>query len=246
MFRNKISYLAFAALLAAGFHFTNITKADDKNITETPAVAADAAYDGDKYVLPPLPYAYDALEPHIDAETMKLHHDKHHASYVKGANTAVEKLREIADGKADASLTTHWVRQLAFNGSGHSMHCIFWKNMTPDPKAAPEGALADAIKNSFGSYDGFVRAFKAACSGVEGSGWGVLGYDPISKKLVILGLEKHQNLTMMGITPLLVCDVWEHAYYLKHKNDRGAYIDSFMKVINWNDVEARYAKASGK
>ena len=213
-----------------------------KGIPAQPAPQKDAA--GEViYILPPLPYAYDALEPYIDESTMRLHHDKHHAAYVKGANEASRNLREIAEGKRDVSETTHWVRQLAFHGSGHTMHSIFWKNMTPTPKAAPEGSLATAIKDSFGSYDNFVKLFKAASVGVEGSGWGVLGYEPLSKKLVVLGVEKHQNLSVMGIVPLLVCDVWEHAYYLKHQNNRAAYVDAFLHVVNWQDVEQRYDNA---
>ncbi len=175
---------------------------------------------------------------------MKLHHDKHHAAYVAGANTALQKLREIAEGKGDPAMASHWVKQLAFHGSGHALHTIFWHNMTPDPQAAPDGALAVAIKDSFGGYDQFLKLFKAATIGVEGSGWGVLGYEPMSGKLIVLGLEKHQNLAVMGIVPLLVCDVWEHAYYLKHQNNRAAYVDDFLKVVNWKDVEQRFDRAA--
>lgn len=240
MFTKRLLFSALALFMTAGI----CTYAqEDKNSPADPLMK-NAAYDGKQYVLPPLPYDYDALEPFIDAATLKLHHGKHHAGYVAGANAAVAKLKEITNGEGDASLTTHWVRQLAFHGSGHAMHCIFWENMTPDPKPAPEGALAEAIKDSFGSFDGFVKAYKAASAGIEGSGWGVLAYEPLSKRLVILGVEKHQNLTVTGITPLLVCDVWEHAYYLKYQNNRGTFIDNFMKAINWNDVEARYNKAS--
>lgn len=246
MFRKRLSLTLVSACLAACLCTAGTSGEEENKAAPESTVMKHAAYDGEKYILPPLPYAYDALEPYIDAATMQLHHDKHHAGYVAGANAAIAKLREIAAGKGDASMTTHWVRQLAFHGSGHAMHCIFWENMTPKPKPAPEGPLAEAIKDSFGSYDGFVKAYKAATTGVEGSGWGVLGYEPMSKQLVILGVEKHQNLTVMGITPLLVCDVWEHAYYLKYQNNRGTYVDNFMKVVNWNDVEARYQDASSK
>ena len=138
-------------------------------------------YADGKYVLPPLPYAYDALEPMLDEKTVRIHHDKHHAAYVAGANAAAEKLREIADGKLDASATTNWVR--------------------------------------------------------------ILGVDPISKTLVICGAEKHQNLEIPGLVPILVCDVWEHAYYLKHQNLRADYIEDFCRLINWDDVERRYQEA---
>lgn len=196
-----------------------------------------------KYVLPPLPYAYDALEPLMDEETVRLHHDKHHAAYVAGANAAAEKLREIAEGKVDAAMTTPYTRNLAFHASGHALHTIFWTNMSPNGKKAPEGALAKAIDEKFGSYDNFLKVFKATAAGVEGSGWALLAYDPSSKSLVICGIEKHQNLDIPGLVPLLACDVWEHAYYLKHKNNRAGFIDNFVQLINWGDVENRYNEA---
>lgn len=193
-----------------------------------------------KYVLPPLPYAYDALEPLMDKETVMYHHDKHHAAYVKGANDAAEKLRQIADGTLDPSNTTAVVRNLAFHTSGHVLHTMYWTNMSPNPKEKPEGKLLSAINEKFGSFDSMVKVFKAATIGVEGSGWGILGIDPFSKKLVICGAEKHQNLEIPGLVPILACDVWEHAFYLKHKNDKASFVESFMKLINWADVEARY------
>lgn len=200
-------------------------------------------YADGKYILPPLPYAYDALEPLMDEETVRLHHDKHHAAYVAGANAAADKLREIAEGKVDASMTTPYTRNLAFHASGHALHTIFWTNMSPTPKKAPDGALAKAIDEKFGSYDNFLKVFKATAAGVEGSGWALLGYDPTSKSLVICGIEKHQNLDIPGLVPLLACDVWEHAYYLKHKNNRAGFIDNFVQLINWEDVENRYKAA---
>lgn len=205
--------------------------------------ASYIGYADGKYVLPPLPYAYNALEPLMDEATVTLHHDKHHAAYVAGANAAAEKLKEIAEGKLDPSNTTAQVRNLSFHASGHALHTMFWTNMSPTPKAAPEGKLAQAINDVFGSLDAFLKVFKAASAGVEGSGWGILGVDPISKKLVVCGAEKHQNLEIPGLVPILACDVWEHAYYLKHQNNRAAFIDNFVKLINWEDVEARYEAA---
>lgn len=199
------------------------------------------------YVLPELPYAYNALEPHIDEATVRLHHDKHHAAYVAGANVAMTKLAAIADGSGDATLTTHWVRQLAFHESGHILHSILWNNMTPPScdcsKTGPKGPLKDAIDASFGSLDNFLRLFKAAATGVEGSGWGILGYDSSSQSLKVIGVEKHQNLTTTGFIPLLVLDVWEHAYYLKHQNNRAGHVEDFIKVINWCDVARRFEVA---
>jgi Fe-Mn family superoxide dismutase len=196
--------------------------------------------------LPPLPYPYDALEPYIDEQTMHLHHDIHHAGYVKGLNTAEAKLAE-ARAAGDFSLVKHWSREAAFHGSGHLLHSIFWPNMiaASKAKAAPEGKLADAIKRDFGSFEAFKAQFEAASNAVEGSGWGILAYRPADDTLVVLQAEKHQNLTQWGVVPLLVLDVWEHAYYLKYQNRRGEYVKNFFNIINWDDVAERYKKARG-
>jgi Fe-Mn family superoxide dismutase len=194
--------------------------------------------------LPPLPYAYDALEPYIDEQTMRLHHDIHHAGYVKGLNTAEEKLAE-ARKAGEFSLVKHWSREAAFHGSGHLLHSIFWPNMiaASQAKAEPSGALAEAIKSDFGSFDAFKAQFIAASGAVEASGWGILAYRPDDDSLVILTAEKHQNLTQWGVVPLLVLDVWEHAYYLKYQNRRGEYVQNFFNIINWDDVAGRYGQA---
>lgn len=201
---------------------------------------------GDEYVLPPLPYAYNALEPHIDEQTMRFHHDIHHKAYVDGLNKALSKLAE-ARAAADASafsLVKHWSREIAFHGSGHFLHTIFWNNMTPAASSgAPGTALASAIAADFGSMEAFATHFHAAAVAVEGSGWGILGYQPIGKRLVVLQAEKHHDLTQWGVIPLLVADVWEHAYYLKYQNRRGDYVKAFWNVINWKNVSDRYAGA---
>ena len=191
--------------------------------------------------LPSLPYTYDALEPYIDEQTMKLHHDIHHNGYVKGLNNAEAKLAE-ARAVGDFGLVKHWEREAAFHGSGHLLHAIFWPNMiaASEAKAAPGGALAKAINRDFGSFEAFKAQFIAASGAVEGSGWGILAYRPADDKLVILTAEKHQNLTQWGVAPLLVLDVWEHAYYLKYQNRRGEYVKNFFNIINWDDVTARY------
>jgi Fe-Mn family superoxide dismutase len=192
----------------------------------------------------PLPYEYDALEPYIDEQTMRLHHDIHHAGYVKGLNNAEQKLAEAREA-GDFSLVQHWERQAAFHGSGHLLHSIFWPNMiaASQAKAAPGGTLADAIKRDFGSFEAFKAQFIAASGAVEGSGWGILAYRPADDTLVILTAEKHQNLTQWGVIPLLVLDVWEHAYYLKYQNRRGEYVKNFFNIINWDDVAERYEMA---
>ncbi len=196
-----------------------------------------------KYVLPELPYKYDALVPVISEEIMRLHHDKHHAAYVNGANAALEKLEKGRAAGLQGVDVKATLRDLAFNASGHSMHTIFWPNMKAGGGGKPGGKLADQITKDFGSYDSFKLQFSTAAKTVEGSGWGILAYDLLSDQLLTLQAEKHQNLTAQGTVPLLVLDVWEHAYYLQYKNDRGAYVDKWWDVVNWSDVEKRYEKA---
>lgn len=193
--------------------------------------------------LPPLPYDYKALEPHIDEQTMRLHHDKHHLAYVNGLNNAETKLREARE-KGDYSLVKHWEREAAFHGAGHFLHCVFWENMTAKGGGKPtNGELLDALQGNFGSFENFMAHFKAAGAAVEGSGWVLLTYNRVTKTLDVLTAEKHQDLTQWVNTPLLACDVWEHAYYLKYQNNRAAYIEAFTNVINWDDVAKRFSAA---
>ena len=192
--------------------------------------------------LPPLPYAYNALEPVIDEQTMILHHDKHHAGYVKGLNNAETKLKEARQSN-DFGLVKHWERELAFHGSGHILHTIFWENLSPDGGGKPDGKLAKAIDAEFGSFDAFKAQMIAATKSVEGSGWGVFAYHVPFKKLVILQAEKHQNLTQWGAIPLLVIDVWEHAYYLKYQNRRAEFVTNVFNIINWKDVAGKFEEA---
>ena len=192
-----------------------------------------------RYRLPKLPYAYDALEPYIDAATMELHHSKHHAGYVRGLNAAVDALAEIRAGTRSAKEVKHWSRQLAFNGSGHFLHVIFWACMGPGRGGQPSRLTAQQIKRDLGSFKEFADQFKAAAGAVEGSGWGLLVFEPVSRRLMIMQAEKHQNLTAWGVMPLVVVDVWEHAYYLKYQNRRKDYVNAFMNLINWNFVEQK-------
>lgn len=191
--------------------------------------------------LPALDYDYDALEPHIDAQTMKLHHDIHHAGYVKGLNVAEEQLAD-ARSKGDFALVKHWSRELAFHGAGHFLHSIFWKNMSPNGGGEPTGPFRQQIEKDFGTYDAFAAQFKAATTAVEGSGWGLLVWNPVVEKLEVLTSEKHHNLTQWVTVPLLVLDVWEHAYYLRYQNKRAAYVEAFFNVINWEDVATRWGQ----
>ncbi len=207
-----------------------------------PAAAPAPGGAPEPYTLPPLPYPYDALEPSIDETTMRLHHDKHHAGYVRGLNHALEELAEARDS-GDYTLIKSWERAVAFNGSGHFLHSIFWPNMSPKGGGEPEGDLASAVERDFGGFEKFRAQFTAAASKVEGSGWGILAYASNGDRLVVLQAEKHQNLTMWGVVPLLVLDVWEHAYYLKYQNRRGEYVKNFFEIINWSDVSERHANA---
>ena len=194
------------------------------------------------HTLPPLPYAYNALEPWIDEKTMRIHHDKHHKSYVDGLNKAEKKLEE-ARRSGDFDLVKHWERELAFNGAGHYLHTIFWDAMSPKGGGEPGGPLAEEIGRSFGSFEAFKKQFSEAANKVEGGGWAILVWSPRSRRLEILTAEKHQNLSQWDVVPLLPLDVWEHAYYLKHQNDRAAYVKDWWNVVNWPYVADRFSKA---
>ncbi|MEK4668290.1 superoxide dismutase [Niallia sp. FSL R7-0271] len=193
--------------------------------------------------LPPLPYAYNALEPYIEEEIMRLHHTKHHQSYVDGLNKAETMLAQARkDRKFD--LVKHWSRELAFHGSGHYLHTIFWNNMSPNGGGEPKGMLLESIKDYFGSFDAFKQHFTEAAKAVEGVGWAILVWSPRARHLEILQSERHMLLTQWDTIPLLALDVWEHAYYLQYKNNRADYISNWWKIVNWKDVEERFAKAS--
>lgn len=194
------------------------------------------------HVLPPLPYSYDALEPHIDAETMRIHHDKHHKSYVDGLNLA-EKNMARARQTGDFALIKHWEREAAFNGAGHYLHTIFWNIMSPKGGGKATGPIAQQINKDFGSFASFKKHFSEAANKVEGGGWAILVWSPRSHRLEILQAEKHQNLSQWDVVPLLVLDVWEHSYYLKYKNERAKYIDAWWNVVNWNHVNERFEQA---
>ncbi|MFK2824787.1 superoxide dismutase [Bacillus sp. B190/17] len=192
--------------------------------------------------LPPLPYPYNALEPYIDEPTMRLHHDKHHQSYVDGLNKAE---RELAKARKvnDFQLVKHWERELAFNGAGHYLHSIFWKVMCPQGGGKPSRELEREMSRSFGSFAEFKNQFSQAAQHVEGGGWAILVWAPQAQRMEILQAEKHQNLSQWDIVPLLVLDVWEHAYYLKYKNKRADYIENWWNVVCWDEVSRRFREA---
>ena len=200
------------------------------------------------YKLPNLPYDKAALEPHIDAQTMEIHHGKHHKGYVDGANKAIAELRNVREGGGDVNLIKHWSRELSFHLSGHINHCLFWQLMAPASKGgggAPPVELAKAIDRDFGSFEKFQAHFKAAAQQVEGGGWAWLGVDRLSKRLLITQQEKQQDMLPTAISPILGVDVWEHAYYLKYQNRRADYVKVFQDVINWEFAGARFKKLQG-
>jgi len=194
------------------------------------------------YTLPELPYDYSALEPHYQAENLELHHSKHHAAYVTGANTTLEKLEE-ARSKEEFGSLVGLEKTMAFNLSGHVLHSLFWKNLSPDGGGRPEGELAQAITEHFGSFEAFQAQLTQAAVLVQGSGWGALAWEPLGQRLVVEQIyDHHANLSQSSI-PLLVIDVWEHAYYLQYRNVRADFVKAIWNVVNWPDVARRFAAA---
>ena len=195
------------------------------------------------YSLPDLPYDYGALEPHISGEIMQLHHDKHHQAYVTGANTTLEKLAAARES-GDFGTVLGVQQNLAFNLSGHVNHSVFWQNLSPDGGDKPDGDLGSAIERDFGSFDAFRAHFKAAATAIQGSGWGALTLDPVSGSLLIGTFQDHQGRQFTANAPLLLLDMWEHAFYLQYRNVKADYVDAWWNVVNWADVSARYAAAT--
>lgn len=194
------------------------------------------------HTLPPLPYPYDALEPYIDEQTMRIHHDIHHQSYVDGLNQAELQLQAARDtGSFD--LVKHWERELAFNGAGHYLHTLFWSILSPYGGGEPTGLLSQQIRNDFGGFAAFKKQFSEAAVKVEGGGWAILVWSPRSRRLEILTAEKHQNLSQWDVIPLLPLDVWEHAYYLKHQSRRADYVQDWWNVVIWPFVNERFEEA---
>ncbi len=194
------------------------------------------------YELPELPYDYSALEPHISGQIIELHHDKHHNAYVTGANQTLEKL-EAARAAGDFASIVGLEKTLAFNLSGHVLHSIYWTNMSPDGGGAPDGELGAAVDEHFGSFDAFKAQLTQATTTVQGSGWGALMWDPMGKRLLIEQIYDHQGNVGQGGLPLLVIDIWEHAFYLQYKNVKADYVSAFWNVVNWADVSRRLAGA---
>jgi Fe-Mn family superoxide dismutase len=190
------------------------------------------------FIHQPLPYNTDYLEPFMDAETLHLHHTFHHGGAVKGANKDIEMIKSVMNS-GDFTLADHWTKKLSFHLSSHILHSIFWTNLA-NKKSQPTGDLLKRIEKDFGSTNKMQEMIAKISKSIEGSGWGILAYQPYSDNLVVLQCENHHKLTVWGAVPLLVIDVWEHAYYLKYKNKRGDFVDALMNIINWDNVAQRY------
>jgi Fe-Mn family superoxide dismutase len=196
------------------------------------------------YTLPDLAYDLGALEPHISGRIMELHHGKHHAAYVAGANTALDRLAETRE-KGDFTAIAMLERNLAFHVSGHVLHSVFWTNLSPDGGGEPNGVLADLLEETFGGFPAFRRQMTEAAATIQGSGWALASWEPVAGRLVVQQVHDHQGNHGQGTAPLLAIDAWEHAYYLQYENRKTDFSESFWNVVNWDDVAARLARARG-
>ena len=194
------------------------------------------------YTLPDLPYDYGALAPHISGEIMELHHSKHHATYVKGLNGALEQLEEARDNDSFGSVGG-LEKTLAFNLGGHINHSVFWPNLSPDGGDKPDGVLGDAITEYFGSFDKFRAHFEANALAIQGSGWSMLVYDTLGQRQNIVQLYDQQANVPVCMVPVVMVDMWEHAFYLQYKNVKPDYVKAWWNVVNWADAATRFEAA---
>ena len=232
---NRRQFMGMASVGAlGGFPFACVTGNDAEVTTQG------------EHQLPDLPYAYDALEPHVDAQTMRLHHQRHHGGAVNGLNRTETTLAQALQSR-DFTAARELSRAAAYYGSSHVLHSIFWTNMKSDGGGAPQGTLLRRIEAEFDSWEAFRGLFLATTNSVPGAGWGMLAYHPGFDRMLVLQVEDHEKLTLWGVVPLLVCDVWEHAYYLKYQNRRADWTAAFMQnLANWDDVAQRLAAASSR
>jgi superoxide dismutase, Fe-Mn family len=193
------------------------------------------------YELPKLPYGYDALEPHVSREALELHHSAHHAAYVKGANETLGKLEAARKERAFEHIG-QLEKNLAFNVAGHVLHSLLWKNMTPGGGRPPAGEIAAALTKDFGGFAACKEQLTAAAAGVQGSGWGALSWEPLGQRLLVEQVYDHQGNTGNSTVPILVVDMWEHAYYLQYRNKKASWLDAYWQVVNWTDVAERLTK----
>ncbi len=203
-----------------------------------------------KYELPSIPYSYDALEPHIDAKTMEIHHTKHHQTYTNNLNIALEKCSQEIQNKDIVEILAHINEvpsdiksAINFNGGGFDNHRIFWNNLSPNGGGEPNGSIASAINDSFEIFEKFKEKFTSSTIAIQGSGWGWLVYNQSTGKVEYKSMSNQTSPRTEGLIPLLGCDVWEHAYYLKYQNKRPDYVYAWWNVINWDDVNKRFDEA---
>ena len=194
------------------------------------------------YELPELGFKYDALEPALSAEIVEVHYCKHHQAYVDGANQALGDLAEERE-RGDSGHLNELQKDLAFNVSGHVLHSLFWRNLMPSKGAGPDSFLSGYVKRAFGDLEAMEEQFRSAGSSVQGSGWAALAWDPVGQLLVVEQIHDHQNNTVVGAVPLLVMDMWEHAYYLQYRNEKKRWIDAFWSLINWQEVSGHLRHA---
>lgn len=204
-----------------------------------------------KYELPPLPYSYDALEPHIDEATMRIHHTKHHQAYTDGLNDSLAKINALSHKSyivgilSDMSSVPESSRDaINFHGGGYENHRMFWESMRPDGGGKPGGRLGDEIGVYFGSFEEFKKKFTEGTIAIQGSGWGWLVYNPTYSRLEFMTTPNQTSPWTMRRVPLLGLDVWEHAYYLKYQNRRSAYVESWWNLVNWAEIEERFLRVS--
>jgi superoxide dismutase, Fe-Mn family len=231
-FLRTSTILGAATLLPSNSVFAN-------NIAQN---GIDKLVDADgNFALQPLPYSETFLEPYMDEETLHLHYTFHHGGAVKAANKDLSMIKKALD---ENSLDTvdYWTKKLSLHLSSHILHSIFWTNLT-NKKSDPSGELLKRIERDFGSFDRLKTLLAKISKDVDGNGWGILGYQPYTDKLTVLGCENHEKLTQWGVIPLLVIDVWEHSYYLKFRNRRGEFVDNLFQIINWDNAAERLVTA---
>jgi Fe-Mn family superoxide dismutase len=231
---NRTTFLQSSTLLGAASLLTSTNV-----LSQTAPPGPDRLTDKEgNFALQPLPYAESFLEPVMDQETLHLHYTFHHGDAVKAANKDLQMIRQAID-QNNLDTVDYWTKKLSFHLSSHILHTIFWTNLT-NKRSDPSGALLRQIEKDFGSYEKLKMLLAKTAKGVDGNGWGILGYQPYTQKLSVLQCENHEKLTQWGVIPVLVIDVWEHSYYLKYRNRRAEFVDSLFPTINWDNVAERF------
>ena len=229
-----------SAGIVSGISLLPSTSVFSQSLQET---GMDKLTDKDgNFALQSLPYSENFLEPSMDQETLHLHYTFHHGDAVKAANKDLQMVKKAMD-ENNLEVVDYWTRKLSYHLSSHILHTIFWTNLS-NKKTDPSGALLKQIEKDFGTYDRLKSLIAKTSKGVDGNGWGILGYHPSTDKLTVLQCENHEKLTQWGVIPILVIDVWEHSYYLKYRNRRAEFVDNLFPIINWDNVAERYALAT--